>query len=72
MMAIHIPLAGSSQKHMCSRLAEEAEKGSGGEDDGEAELRVKRKQKGSLYCSAVKTMEAKQLSYAGSGKKKNN
>lgn len=45
MMAIHIPLAGSSQKHMCYRLAEEAEKGSGWENDGEAELRVKENRK---------------------------
>lgn len=71
MMAIHIPLPGSIQKHMCYQLAEEAEKGLAWENDGEAELRVKKKKKGSLYCLAIKTMEAKQLLYARTGKKKN-
>lgn len=45
MMAVHIPLSGSIQKHMCYQLAEEAAKGSVWENDGEAELRVKRKRK---------------------------
>lgn len=39
MTAIHIPLPGSIQKHMCSQLAEQAEKGSDRENDEEAELR---------------------------------
>lgn len=64
--AIHIPLPGSIQKHMCSQLAEQAEKGSDWENDGEAELRESNgKKKGSLYCLAVKIMEVKQLLYTG-------
>lgn len=47
---------------MCSQLAEQAEKGSDWENDGEAEFREsKGKKKGSLYRLATKTMEVKQL-----------
>lgn len=54
---------------MCSQLAEQAEKGSDWENDGEAEFREsKGKKKGSLYRLATKTMEVKQLWHAGTGK----
>lgn len=44
MMAIHIPLPGSIQKHMCYQLTEEAEKELDWEKDEEVELRkLKRK-----------------------------